>query len=609
FLREGELDLDLTGERASDDPRSAAPRLRMGARGRAAGGHFEADSVAADGRTESLIVRVATENTGAWVDKPNVPIMRRPSRLELKGIRLASGLFNVTAEGEVGGVRVHTTGPFALGSGDDVIEGGEATLTTRELNPFLVLLGDGAGMDAPVAAELRVTLGRERDASLFTVSGRIAEGAVQVRLAARSRDDVTGTIAVDRLSLPWLMSALALNAAPDPRSTLWSTARFGQSGRLIHGGQVSVEAKAIELGRGFRGANGTFTFAITPEGIAIRDFATDLAEGLLKGALTVTRQGLLASFVGEGTVENASLEGVLGPSPFAGRLSGNLRFGSSGETVAGAVGNLAGAGEIRLTDLRVPNAEPGALARALPRALADSDPLAARPLETIIAEELAKGPLRAPAVAGPVTMVGGVMRMSPFAADCGSAIWQGAVAVDLKTLSLDARGTLTSRTGPKGWTGTPPYIGLSWRGPMASLAREIGVGPLINGLASIVLQRELDRIEAFEVEANERARLNGRRGMDHMRDGDRLAAEEAARQARIGEEQAAAEAARQARIRVLDRIEAFEVQHEAERQARLREEAERQARIRVLDRIEAFEVEANERARLNGRRGMDQLRE
>jgi hypothetical protein len=189
-------------------------------------------------------------------------------------------------------------------------------------------------------------------------------------------------------------------------------------------------------------------------------------------------------------------------------------------------------------------------------------------------------------------MVGGVMRMSPFAADPGPAIWQGAVAVDLKTLSLDARGTLTSRTAPKGWSGTPPYIGLSWRGPMASPAREIDVGPLTNGLASIVLQRELERIEAFEMEANERARLNGRRGMDQMRERDRLAAEEAARQARIREEQAAAEAARQARLREeaerqarLRELEAerqarIREQREAERQARLREEAERQARFR-----------------------------
>jgi hypothetical protein len=592
FLREGDLDLEVTAERASDDPRATAPRLRTSVKGGAAGGLFEAEAVAADGLTESLTVHLATENTGVWVDKPNVPILRRPSRLELKGVRVASGLFNVTAEGEVGGVRVHTTRPFALGSGDEVVDSGEAALSTRDVTPFLVLLGDGAGVDPPLPVEVRVTLGRERDASLFAVSGRIAEGAVQARLAARSRADVTGTIAVDRLSMPWLVAALALNAAPDPRATLWSTARFGRSGRLIHGGQVSIQAKAIELGRGHRGSNGAFTFAITPEGIAIRDFATDLAEGRLKGALAITRQGSLASFVGEGTVENASLEAVLGPSPFAARLSGSLRFGASGETVAGAVGNLAGAGEIRLTDLRAPNAEPGALARALPRALADNDPLAARRLEAILGEELGKGLLRAPAVAGPFTMVGGVMRMSPFAADPGPAIWQGAVAVDLKTLSLDARGTLTSRTAPKGWSGTPPYIGLSWRGPMASPAREIDVGPLTNGLASIVLQRELERIEAFEMEANERARLNGRRGMDQMRERDRLAAEEAARQARIREEQAAAEGARQARLREeaerqarlreleTERQARIREQREAERQARLREEAERQARFR-----------------------------
>jgi hypothetical protein len=199
-------------------------------------------------------------------------------------------------------------------------------------------------------------------------------------------------------------------------------------------------------------------------------------------------------------------------------------------------------------------------------------------------------------------MVGGVMRMSPFAADPGPAVWQGAVAVDLKTLSLDARGTLTSRTAPKGWSGTPPYVGLAWRGPMASPAREIDVGPLINGLASIVLQRELERIEAFEMEANERARLNSRRGMEQMRERDRLAAEEAARQARIREEQEAAEAARQARLREeAERQARIREQQEADRQARLREEAERQARIREqreAERQARIREEAERQARM-----------
>jgi hypothetical protein len=595
FLREGDLDLDVTAERAGPDPRSAGPRLRTTAKGRAAGGLIDADAVTAEGATETLRVRLATENTGIWVDKPAVPVLRRPSTVELKGVRVA-GLFNVTVEGEVGGVKVHTTRPFALGSGDDVVDSGEATLVTPDVTPFLVLLGDGAGVDPPVPLELKVGLGRERDASLIEASGRVAGGAVQARLAVRSRADVTGTLSLDRLSVPWLAASFALNPAREPRQvSLWSPARFGESGRLIQGGQVSFQAKRVELGRGHRAENAAFIFTITPEGVIFRDFAADFALGRLTGGLTITRQGSQASFIGEGAVENASLEAVIGPSPFAGRLSGSLRFGASGESLAAAIANLAGAGDVRLSALTVPNADPGALDRALPRALADSDPLGTRRLEGIVAAELAKGPLQA-AVAAPATMVGGTLRLSPVAADAGAAAWQGTVAVDVRTLSLDARGTLTTRAVPKGWTGAAPYVGLAWRGPMAAPVREVDAGPLVNGLASIVLQRELDRIEAFEREANERARLNGRRGLDQARERDRAAAEEAAREAAKEaarqaqlQEQAAAEAARLARQREeAERQMRLRAGEEAERQARLRarEEAERQSRLREREEAE-----------------------
>ena len=56
---------------------------------------------------------------------------------------------------------------------------------------------------------------------------------------------------------------------------------------------------------------------------------------------------------------------------------------------------------------------------------------------------------------------------------CSSIAWQGVVAVDVKTAALDARGTLTSRSSPKGWAGAPPYVALSWRGPMAAPLRDL----------------------------------------------------------------------------------------------------------------------------------------
>ena len=619
FLREGELDLNLTAERAGA-AQQGPPRLRTAVRGRAAGGDFDADVLATDGVTESLTIRLATDNTGRWLERPNVPILRRPASLELKGVRVGSGRFNVTTSGDIGGLKVATVRPFALGAEDDVIDSGEAEFSTADLTPFLVLLGEGARVDPPVPAQLRVTLGRERDAALLTARGRIAESAVEARIAARSRSDVTGSVSLDRLSMPWLAAAFALNAAPDPRATAsWSTSRFGESGKMIQGAQVGFRVRDLRLGRGLRGEDASFSVAATPDGIAIRDLKAGMAGGRIAGSLAVNRQGSQASFSGEGVIENASLRALAGPSPFEARVSADLRFGASGETLAAIVSNLSGAGEVRLNDLEIPNLDPGAIGRALPRMLKESDPLATNRLQAILAEELSRQAWRVSAAA-PATMVGGVLRLSPVTASAGASTWQGAVAYDFKTLALDARGTLTSRETPKGWTGSAPYIVVGWRGPLANPVREVDVGPLTNGLAAIVLQRELEKIEAFEAEVNERARLNSRREMERRRERDRIAAEEAARKAaeeaarraaaeeaarRAAEEaatRAAEEAARVARIREeTERQARLREQQEAERQTRLRDEAERQARLREQQEAERqarLRDEAEQRARL-----------
>ena len=104
------------------------------------------------------------------------------------------------------------------------------------------------------------------------------------------------------------MAPFALDPRRDPRPvSLWSPARFGESGRLIHGAQLSLQARLLEFGRGYRGENASFAFAVKPEGLAVRDFGADFGQGRLSGGLTVARQGSLASFIGEGAVQNAAL--------------------------------------------------------------------------------------------------------------------------------------------------------------------------------------------------------------------------------------------------------------------------------------------------------------
>lgn len=578
FLRESDLNLDIAAERAGSG--GSAP-LRMTAKGRAAGSDLDIDVLTVDGATEILSVQIATDLVGRWVERPDLAGLRRPARLDLKGSRVGSGRFDLTVAGNAGDVRVATTRPFWLGP-DATFEGGEADLSSQDATPFLGLFGEGAIVAGPIPAQLRVTLGRERDAALVAAKGRIAGGEVDAQFAMRSRADISGTIALDRLSLPWLTSAFALNAAPDPRATLWSTGRFGRGGTLIAGAQVGLKVRELQFGRGLIGADAAFDLAVTPDALTVRNLRAGLAGGRLGGAFAIGRQGSQASLSGEGAIEGASLRALAGGTPFEARLTGGLKFGASGESVAALVSNLSGAGDMRLGELVAPNADPGAIERALPRALADGDPLAARRLEALLNEELAREPLRAN-VAAPASMVGGVLRLTPVRADAGAGAWQGSVGFDLKTLTLDARGSLTARSGPKGWTGAPPSMGLAWRGPLAAPNREIDVGPLTGGLASIVLQRELEKIEAFEIEANERARLNSRREMDRQRERDRIAAAEAARRAA---EEAARRAAAEETARRIAEETARRAAEEAARLARLREEAERQARLRAQQEAE-----------------------
>src|SRR5690606_12547384 len=107
---------------------------------------------------------------------------------------------NVIVAGEIGGVQVTTTRPFSLSADDDVVDSGEADITTEDITPFLTLLGDGAGVGSPVPVTARVSLGRERDGTLLNVAGDVAGNRVQARLVVRSRADIGGEVSTERLS-------------------------------------------------------------------------------------------------------------------------------------------------------------------------------------------------------------------------------------------------------------------------------------------------------------------------------------------------------------------------------------------------------------------------
>lgn len=561
FLRAGALDLAITLEREA----GAADTLRAEAKGKAAGSDLDLAVLSRSGRIDGLDATLATAAAGRWLGRDDAG-PRQPGRLTIVGRRPASqsatapleaaassleaaAPLNVTIDGAIAGLTLVTRKPIPVD--DDLMppEAGEIGIESADLTPFLGLaLGKASfPVTGPVPAALSLGLARSGEDARLTVSGRIAGNPVSANLVRAPSGEIGGSLGLSRLSLPWLASALVLPADPKGAAsadTALSGARFAPAPERPPL-TLAVRADALDLGRGFQATGTAMNLRLSDTTLALDDLSGTLAGGRLIAAVSIARRGGAASVSGEGRLDGADLAGLSGPGPIAGRVSASLRFGASGESVVALHTNLGGSGSLTLSELRVPEADPKALGRAVPRALDDEDPLREGRLKAIVAEALSAGPMTAKGpVTVPATIVGGTLRATPLVLDLDGARWAGSLALDLRDGRIDARGTLTDAAIPKGWSAGPPAVQLGLAGSLAKPERSLDVGPLTNGLAAFVLQRELEKIELFEADQSERQRRRARIEMDRARsEALKLSAERAAVAEKAAAERAAIEKA------------------------------------------------------------------
>lgn len=538
-FRQSGLALDLTLERESGE----ADALRARAKGRAGEGDLDLALLTRVGRIDRLDATLTTPRTGRWFGRDDIAALRQPGRLRLTGSRSAvqtgqdGAPLALDVEGDLAGLVLSTARPILLDALDRPPTGGAMRVQAPDLTPFLILAGSAAPPAGPLPASLTVDLSR-RNATLHAdVSGQVAGSDLAAALDRAPDGALTGTATLSRLSLPALAAATVLPADGSGRFTAVPSQP-----------QLSLGLKIgqLDLGRGLVAEAASLTLVREGDALSLRDLSAGLAGGRLGGTVTLARPAGGAAFSGEGSLDGADLAGLIGAGPIAGRLSATLRFGATGVSLAALANDLSGNGEIRLADLVLPGADAGALDRALGKALIEDDPLREGRLQALVSEELSTGPLRAKGpVSAAFTLSSGTLRTGPFGIDLGPARWNGTLQVDLRNRSLDARGALTAAAGPKGWSGASPSIQLGFNGPLTAPERRLDTAPLTTGLAALVLQRELEKIELFDADQSERQRRRARIEMDRAR----VAAEEAARQARIKAQQAAEEATRQARLR------------------------------------------------------------
>lgn len=515
-VREGPVDLRVEVERTGGTE-PAASAIQTVLKGRLGGAAF--DGVM---RTIAGVLGIFEMRTDADALLGLAPARSAPSFV-IAGGRGRDGRLSAEANGEVGGLALRTLAPIQFGEGDERLDAGTISIEGPDARPALRRAGlDGAASDAlPVA--LKLTLGR-RQAPTLAVTGEVARIKVAAELSGNSPTELTGTVSVDSLSLPRLVSWLALGpVAPAPAGTTWPTARFGEVPALPFAGSVAVRATALDLGFGLTGRDAAFTLASAPGTLRLSRFDLRLGEARLRGEVGLERQGGLAALSGDAAIEGAALPALLGAPFSAGRMTTRLRFGASGESVAALVANLGGAGDVTLDGLRIDEADAAAPARVALRVLKTDDPLASQRWQPLLAEELARAPLiPLGTVTAPGALVGGALRLSPLRIDAEAGSWQGTATLDLRNLSLDARGALQAKEPPRGWTGAPPTLGLGWTGPLGRVARAVDAAPLVSGLATNVLTRELDRVDMFEQDAAEQRRRAAREEMERQRKADEV---------------------------------------------------------------------------------------
>jgi hypothetical protein len=340
---------------------------------------------------------------------------------------------------------------------------------------------------------------------LENLQGQIAGENVAGALALAG-DEVSGQLTLDRLSLTDL---LALSFGPQvrpARGRLWSSERFVAAGPGL-AGKLRLRAGALAVSPTLTLADVSLLLDLAPDTVGLQKVAGTLpGGGAARADILLRRFGSLASFRAGIEIEGADIAHLTGEA-LAGRLTGRIEVGAAAESPAGLVVNLAGGGEFRVADTALPRLDPAALARLMPEWLGAGDAAIdidiARMTDRLGAElDRAAWPVKALTI--PLTVAGGAVRFGPLALESAQARAGINGTFDLATLTLDARASLAATAAPRGWTGSPPQAGVSWRGPPGALKRDIDAGSTANALAAIGLTRELDRIERMEAEARER---------------------------------------------------------------------------------------------------------
>ncbi len=395
---------------------------------------------------------------------------------------------------------------------------------------------------------------------------------------------VTGRFSVQRADLRSLIGG-AIGTAAAQRDVTWSTVRFNAVAPLGDL-SLSIDTPSLRVSDGIELRDAAFELKSDSDGMRVEALVASYAGGKVSGRLSARREGGLAQLSARLALTQLDVA-VLSGGALTGRVSGQLEAGGSGESPARLVAGLGGAGTLNVAGASLLRFDPAGYGRVIAATGEDASESEASRLQDRLGAALDQGVWQIGDVTLGLTLAGGIARLAPMTIERPQLRAEASGFIDLRALNADLRlGLRPLGPMPKGWPQAAPPLAVAWRGPLSGLRREADVSALANAVAARALAREIERVEAFEADARERA-LHARRlrAEREMRDNERKLSEflRLQEERRLAEEKRAEDERRAMEARILEearRLQEAQRLEEARRaeEARRRNEAEERAR-------------------------------
>jgi AsmA-like C-terminal region/AsmA family len=333
--------------------------------------------------------------------------------------------------------------------------------------------------------------------------------------ANRPPAEIEGQLTVERMPIGGVL-ALALGP-PQPGRTgaRWSDVRFAPVPLRPPSAAVKLKVGTLDLTDALTAREFATTLRFDKGRLDLDDLAMRIAGGEASGHATLRRDADNVTLTGALALDSVALD----RAGFSGRIGGALDFASTGRSPAALINGLAGSGTVSFAGAALARSDPTALDRVVAKAQTPDAPLDETNIAYAFSNELDRAPLAIPDGSAPLSLSAGIMKIGPIKMPQGQGDEALSADLDLRTLTTQARFTLTSSaSGLKFWSGAPPTAAVTIDNALEAPKRQIDISSLSAALAAQAIARETDRISTMEADIRERAffnrRLKGERLMD-----------------------------------------------------------------------------------------------